>query len=1489
MKKAVSLMLAMLMLLSVVSFADGNGEASETNQLVLRTVLENDFDNETVGTLPSPFGGWKTNGIDRSVQNFGDGKALHMKATYENGKRPDNVLELKRSFEGKYVIDFDLWVESADQIYIAAKEQVNNLVWMYGMFIKENGAVSFAEGVGNTGITIDPIAYKTWHDITIVMDSTAGTYSYYVDEKPYIKDVQFRNGFQFSNVSFRIQEYGITVGKTSELYIDNFSVKRYDAAPTITLKGEKTMKVAQGKTFTEPGYTVTDPIDSDLAAKVKVTGEVDVNTPGDYTLAYDVTAKDGTEAETVYRTVTVTSKAEGKRIFVDEDMQNISVGGRPDANEKWANNGASLGVAQVGNDKKLHFEAPYNGSKNPDATLGYNISKIPNPTISFDFTIEKDGNTFQALAKDTKNSKIVVFFSVTDGTVKFCDQAVGTVSVGEEHSVKLEINHTARTVSAYLDGEKKLTAYNFRAAGLLWDPDNMIWRFQMYNNKKNTEMSAYLDNILILTEAKPVISLKGAANADAVRGEAFKDPGYTATDVIDGDITDKVKVTGEVNIEKEGTYTLSYDVTAKDGTKAETVQRKVTVKKKQIIKDAVITADSEQPGFEAGKVADEDADSAWKSASQNPSLVLDFGRKTLMETVTVYHEGVTGVQALYTEDGNTWKKAAFSETNAAGVLTLRADVFAAKAIRLAFDGEDTAIYEIKAETADESVAAYVLKLAEQSLPSDTEKIGKNITLATDFGYGATVAWSSNREDILSSDGTVVLPETETAVTLTASATYAQSTKTKIFSPLTVKSKTSGLRTLLNEDMEKVSVGARPTSADESWASNGASVGVVQDGNNKKLYFEAPYNGSASPDGVVGYHLSDIKDPTISFDFSIEKAGNAFQALLKDNTNSKNFRFAAVENDTLKLCEEEVGKAEVGRTYHVKLELHNDTGTVSAWLDGVQKVNNHVFAAAGSRWDFSNQVWRFQVYNFNKGTELAAYVDNFMIQSNVLPVIALKGESELTLLAGMTFEDPGATATDILDGDISEKIVVSDLPDMNTVGTYRVKYTVCAEDGTEAEPCYRTVTVKDPNLLSEATLASQAPHVDCLADGDDTTAWTSATDAVFTATFAANRIADSFSILQKGLGISEIALRYSEDGTTWKSIDTSVVYDGSDITATFAPISMKRFECSVKGTDIAIIRALLCAESKNVAAADKAALSIVSATAGETVVLPKSGAFGSTITWKSSDTKVISDNGSVVQPKESCTVVMTATVKYMDASETKSFVVAVSGKGGTATGGIGGGRNNAARSDGTQMAASVSGVLDTPNDIPIVPGTSAGGQSLYADVSRGHWAYSYIEQLSQIGAVAGSGEGFEPERQVTRAEYLKMLLNVVVLPEIESENPFTDIAQDAWYTEYVRKALANEIVFGMSENRFAPESGISRQDMAVMTVRALAKIGVAVSDNGQAAFADGGTIASYAQESVAALGALGILGGDENGAFRPNDSLSRAEAAKVVAMIANIVK
>lgn len=75
-------------------------------------------------------------------------------------------------------------------------------------------------------------------------------------------------------------------------------------------------------------------------------------------------------------------------------------------------------------------------------------------------------------------------------------------------------------------------------------------------------------DIRVIDTTAPVLSLNGKQKMQLAIGEAFEEPGYTATDNLDGDVTSKVRKSGNVNKNIPGVYRVSYSVTDSSGNTA---------------------------------------------------------------------------------------------------------------------------------------------------------------------------------------------------------------------------------------------------------------------------------------------------------------------------------------------------------------------------------------------------------------------------------------------------------------------------------------------------------------------------------------------------------------------------------------------------------------------------------------------------------------------------------------------------------------------------------------------------------------------------------------------------------------------------------------------------------------------------------------------------------------------------------------------------------
>ncbi|NQV87929.1 MAG: DUF5011 domain-containing protein [Parcubacteria group bacterium] len=157
-------------------------------------------------------------------------------------------------------------------------------------------------------------------------DNATGNFRVFVSDQPFISN--FNPLFPPSNV----WASPITISPDASVLIDLWKTGRYvriqrvegtakylqlsevvilrNRAPIITLEGESTVIISQNGTFTESGFTATDPDpktpgNNDLTSQVIIDGNVNTSVVGTYNIKYDVTDESGAEADTVTRTVRV--------------------------------------------------------------------------------------------------------------------------------------------------------------------------------------------------------------------------------------------------------------------------------------------------------------------------------------------------------------------------------------------------------------------------------------------------------------------------------------------------------------------------------------------------------------------------------------------------------------------------------------------------------------------------------------------------------------------------------------------------------------------------------------------------------------------------------------------------------------------------------------------------------------------------------------------------------------------------------------------------------------------------------------------------------------------------------------------------------------------------------------------------------------------------------------------------------------------------------
>ena len=181
---------------------------------------------------------------------------------------------------------------------------------------------------------------------------------------------------------------------------------------------------------------------------------------------------------------------------------------------------------------------------------------------------------------------------------------------------------------------------------------------------------------------------------------------------------------------------------------------------------------------------------------------------------------------------------------------------------------------------------------------------------------------------------------------------------------------------------------------------------------------------------------------------------------------------------------------------------------------------------------------------------------------------------------------------------------------------------------------------------------------------------------------------------------------------------------------------------------------------------------------------------------------------------------------------------------------------------------------------ITPFLMAGQSVLFYDLQN-HWAAEEIAILTESNIVQGRGNGlFEPEAQITRAEFSAILARAFQLAPIFYENTFSDVRSSDWYAGVVAVITKYGITQGTTSYTFSPNLPITREEMAVMIMRSYRKTGSSIPNN-SVRYEDSSLFSSWSATDIAAASALGLMNGMPGDRFMPKSNATRAEAAVVI--------
>ena len=171
---------------------------------------------------------------------------------------------------------------------------------------------------------------------------------------------------------------------------------------------------------------------------------------------------------------------------------------------------------------------------------------------------------------------------------------------------------------------------------------------------------------------------------------------------------------------------------------------------------------------------------------------------------------------------------------------------------------------------------------------------------------------------------------------------------------------------------------------------------------------------------------------------------------------------------------------------------------------------------------------------------------------------------------------------------------------------------------------------------------------------------------------------------------------------------------------------------------------------------------------------------------------------------------------------------------------------------------------------------AADLSQYRDFPN-DWSAKSLEQAIDDGLLNGSNGMIDAKGLLTRAQMAAIVSRAFGAAKTASLDDYRDVLPSAWYYSDMGKAVKMGAFQG-ANGLLNPDAPITREEAFTVLARAFALEG-----GGSATlkdFVDGGTVSSWASESVAALVAGGYVNG-ANGMLNLKNNITRAEFAKVI--------
>ena len=175
----------------------------------------------------------------------------------------------------------------------------------------------------------------------------------------------------------------------------------------------------------------------------------------------------------------------------------------------------------------------------------------------------------------------------------------------------------------------------------------------------------------------------------------------------------------------------------------------------------------------------------------------------------------------------------------------------------------------------------------------------------------------------------------------------------------------------------------------------------------------------------------------------------------------------------------------------------------------------------------------------------------------------------------------------------------------------------------------------------------------------------------------------------------------------------------------------------------------------------------------------------------------------------------------------------------------------------------------------VPAIATVEDTGFSDVDANAWYAEAVMYCREHNLMAGTGNNqFAPESNLTRAQLATVLYRIEGTPAVTGTDAFTDTPDGAWYGDAVLWASQQGLISGYGGGLFGPNDPVTREQMTTIFWRYAGSPTAGAASN----YTDNASIAAYAVSAVNWASTSNIVRPVSSGTFAPKSSATRAQVA-----------